>query len=706
MGTIWIKEFVGGLDTRRMPETTPGGALIRAKDGHINSGREFEQRAAFKKAYTLPEGATKGLAAGKSSLHVFGHATTPGGMPKGVAYQRLQHPTDNTKAIARLRSADLNAGKIYSIVEFEDGRRFHYYDGTRVVDWIDGRATAKLTVDGGSVTPAASATGSFEITGGTLGSNNRILNVFVGGAPILSAPLAHTGNNTTTADALAAAINAVTTSPDYTAVAAGALITITAAAAGSDANGRAITVGVSGDATVASLTSLSGGADELPSILAELTVNSVSIIDGPVAWRTSHAATAQAVVDAINAADTTPEYVAYANGADILIFAAEPGTAYNTFAVGHTLQNGFSVNPGVGVALANGVNTSASTFQAGTIAKTIGSKMYAVAGPALQFSGVLLPDGWISGTDTGAGAIDMSSEASGAEELKTISEYQNYLAVFAARLILIWVIDPDPDQNKKVQTLRNTGTEFPHSVTQFGDQDVFYIDRSGARSLRARDASNAASTNDVGVPIDSLVKAKLNALKPEQRDKVFGLIEPNDGRLWFVFPDEIFVFSHFPGSKVTAWSTYTPVYYDDAGEAHSFTIDEAVIFKGRVYLRSGDEIIVYGGQGATQEYDQVEPEAWLPYLDADVPTLKKNFAGVDVACQGAWEVRVAMQPDNLDASDEVAVVNRTTFNLGNIGGVGESTHISLRFKGVGSGYKKLSAAVIHHDLDDKAGGEG
>jgi hypothetical protein len=43
MSTIWIKEFIGGLDTRRMPATTPGGVLLRGVDGHITRGGEFEK---------------------------------------------------------------------------------------------------------------------------------------------------------------------------------------------------------------------------------------------------------------------------------------------------------------------------------------------------------------------------------------------------------------------------------------------------------------------------------------------------------------------------------------------------------------------------------------------------------------------------------------------------------------------------------------
>ena len=109
MGTIWVREFTGGLDTRRMPATTSGGVLIKAVDGHINRGGEFEKRAAFVHKYRLPANVTKGLAAGKSGLFVFGDAAPPT-MPSGVTYQRLQHP-DGSTALSRVLSYDLYAGK-------------------------------------------------------------------------------------------------------------------------------------------------------------------------------------------------------------------------------------------------------------------------------------------------------------------------------------------------------------------------------------------------------------------------------------------------------------------------------------------------------------------------------------------------------------------------------------------------------------------
>ena len=50
MGTIWVREFTGGLDVRRLPETSPGGTLMRGLDCHITRGGEVEQRAVFAEA--------------------------------------------------------------------------------------------------------------------------------------------------------------------------------------------------------------------------------------------------------------------------------------------------------------------------------------------------------------------------------------------------------------------------------------------------------------------------------------------------------------------------------------------------------------------------------------------------------------------------------------------------------------------------------
>lgn len=696
MATLWLKEFTGGLDTRRMPETTSGGVLVRGRDGHISRGGEFDKRAAFVRSHVLPAG-TVGLAYTTTGLVAFGSGPEPT-MPTGITYQRLRHP-DGSTALARVPSWDLYAGKIYAVGEFADGSRYHYYDGARVTDWFDGRARASFAVSGGSIIPAVAATGSFEITGGTSGAGNQITSVTIDGVALTSGAVGHTGNNATTAAAVAAAINSFASTPDYTATSVGQSVVITAATTGTAVNGKAIVVVVGGTATVGSVTTMSGGAEATASSVT-ISINGVQITSSSVAWRTSNSATATAVADAINAAVSSPDYTATAVGDTVNIISATAGTAANGRAVAFTLANGFAVSPSAGLVLAGGVDAS-GTFTPGSFVKTIGTRMTSVSGSTAHGSGLSKPTGWTTDT-TGAFFIDMSTQAAGSEALSALTTYQKFVAVFAERVVQIWGFASDPNNNVLRQVLRNVGTASPRSVTDFGDADLFFLDESGLRSLRARDSSNAAATSDIGVPVDSLITAKLRTLTSDQRQKVIGLIEPSDGRFWLCMLDEIYVFSYFPGSKVSAWTTYLPAWFN-GGVRTPFSIDDAVVFSRKVYVRAGDEVFVYGGTGSTPTYDATEAEAWTPYFDAGSPTTPKRLEGVDAAVTGAWEVRVAMEPGDLNASDKVATIYQTTYPNERIAAQGSSTHFSLRFKTVGATAARLGATVVTFSA---AGGEG
>lgn len=689
MGTIWLKDVKGGLDSRRLPETLPGGTAIRANDGHVNRGGEFEQRAAFVSTYTLPAGQTVGLGFGQSSLYVFGSAPPPA-MPKGVTYQRLQHP-DGITPINRVLSFDLFATKIYVVAEFTDGTLYHFYDGTIVTDWQDGRARVPFQVTGGGIQPATPATGSFTVTGGSAGILNTFADVQINGVSILGVPVQHTGNNSTTAAAVAAQINAFVSAPDYTAVAVGAVINISTALTGTAGNGLLPVLVMTGDVAAGGIAALSGGTISAPSQLADLTVNGVSIVGGPIDWTTDNATTAAAIADSINTYASVPDYTATVVGNKVNLLAVDAGTAQNGFVVNFTLLRNFAVTPNAGVVLANGL-APGSVFQSGTFAKTIGSKMYVAAQQFLNFSAIKNPIGFQTiPANTGAGFIDMSTQAAGSEIVQAIGKYLSFLAVFAERVTQIWFYDPDPTLNKQTQILSNVGTLSPRSVTPYGDSDLFFLDETGVRSLKSRTISTVASTSDIGVAIDTLIVAKLANMTTLQRSKIIGLIEPSAGRFWLLFPDQIFVFSRFEGSQISAWSTYTPAVNNVA-----FNVDDATVFKKKVWVRSGDTIYAFGGVGTAVAYDTTSPELWLPYLDADAPTITKDFKTVDVACQGTWLITAGMEPTNINATDIVATVNATTYSGDNIPFEHSSTHVSLRFKGVGAGFKVLSAAAINY----------
>ncbi len=449
MGTIWVREFKGGLDRRRLPETSPGGTLIVGENCHITRGGDIEQRADFIKVYTLPAGLTHGLAATKTGLVVFGHQSTPPGIPSGVTYQRIQHPSG--EALIDVPYTTRFKGKLQVIGEFSDGSRYMFYDGTIVSD--------------------------------------------------IKAPptLAGSGN--------------------------------------------------------------------------------------PVALLT---------------------------------------------------QN---------------------------------DKMYVAADANLFFSAVADSTDFGSGAGVGEGVIAMSTHAEGAEELTGLARYDEYAAIFSRRVIQTWYVDPDPTLNRQAQTLENIGTTAPRSVTQFGDGDVFFLDLSGIRSLRARDSSNSAATSDIGSPIDTLVVEQADLVGDAEVARAIGIIEPRDGRFWLALHDRIYVFSYFASNKVSAWTEYLP----------GFAVDDMLVFNDRVWIRSGDDIYVYGSQSGAFSYSDNVGRVWLPYLDADQPYRQKILSGMDAALRGTWDVAVGMDPNDQVIQDRVGTLDRTTFGIEQIPVHGQFNHISARF---------------------------
>lgn len=465
MGTVWIREFSGGLDTRRLPETTPGGSLIRARDCHINRGGELEQRAEFVLHATLPSG-TRGLAGSPSSLVVFGHqASPPAGMPSGFEYQQLAHP--DGEALTDVPYWHLFKGEIQAIGEFVDDSRYLFANGTRVTD-----------------------------------SN----------------------------------------------------------------------------------------------------------------------------------APTDP-----------------------------------------------------------TALLTTAEKLYAIAGSVLRFSAVADSTDFGDGAGVGASFKDLSTHAQKSEELVAIALYDQYVAIFAGKTVQIWVLDPDDALDNLAQVLVNTGCLAPRAVTQFGDGDLFYLARTGIRSLRARDSSNTAATTDIGSPIDTVLSEVLDSVSATVLYKAIGVIEPKDGRYWLALGDTIYVFSFFSQSKVSAWSEYKP----------GFSVDHMFEWNDRIWIRSGEQVYVYGGASGPYQYsDSVVAEAWMPYLDGDDPTRAKQVSGVDAAVRGTWEVRIGLDHNNENASDRLAVISKTTFNGERLDALGEATHLSPRFisRAPQSANKPavLSSAVIHY----------
>jgi hypothetical protein len=461
--------------------------------------------------------------------------------------------------------------------------------------------------------------------------------------------------------------------------------------------------------------------------ITSVTVDGIEILGETIPWKVSNSSTAQAIVDTIEAYTSTPEYLTETSNGVVTVNALSgTGNAPNGKVISVQTQ-GNAVVAAV-VAMANGTANFAGTTQISTVALggtftpggtfsvtitdstsfsepyTFGasrvagiqavtsithkSKEYATSGSSLFFSAINTATKWDI-YDTGSGFINLSNNSGGNEVLTALAIYQGQLAAFARRTVQVWNMDADPANNRQAQVLSSTGALGQASVLSVGDIDVFYLSDSGVRSLRARDSSNTAVVNDIGTPIDSIVLSAMSGMTEAEKAACPAIIEPIDGRYWIAIGNKVFVFSYFPNSKVSAWSTY------EAGLSFTkFTTKE-----DHVYARAGNVIYIYGGT-SNNEYDNSEVEVVLPFLDAGKPAHQKRLNGIDLTVQGWWKVYIGMDPYSPEARDYIANVETPTFSLGRIAASGWGTHIGVKLINNTSGYARLGNLIAHFELNE------
>lgn len=318
---------------------------------------------------------------------------------------------------------------------------------------------------------------------------------------------------------------------------------------------------------------------------------------------------------------------------------------------------------------------------------TFGEKMYGTSGSVLYFSNVDNAANYVdSGApNVGAGFKNMANQAAGSETLTALGKYQNYMAVFARRNTQLWFMDVDATQNAKKQILSNVGTYAPKSVVSFGDQDVFFLADTGIRSLRAVSYSDRAGVTDVGTPVDEELGDYLATLSDAQRAAAVATIEPSSGRYMLAIGARCYVFSNYPDGRISAWSRYDP----------GFEVSDFVSDDGKLWARSGDTVYLYGGDSG-DEYDSSSVEVTIPFIDGRAIATFKQFAGLDIVCEGDWTIYAATDPNNPDAESVIARVTGTSVANPAIAMTGHSPVVQLRLVNEAPGPARLSKIIVHY----------
>lgn len=566
MTYLVIENFNGGLDTRRLEQAAPAGSLQVLSNAQINRGGEIEKSKKFVIKYSLPPD-TFGLEALNGELYAFGSVTSPT-MPSGVLYQQLTVPS--LAVMTGIVSSEIFSGGIYIVASFNDGKKYHFYNGTIIDDWENGIIVSSMA----SLSDMATA--------------------------------------------LAALIDA---DPDVTATAVGAVITV-------EANVVNVPFTITGTAE-----NKDGGVDD----------QTITIVE-----------------------TVAPSGAAKQKNTVTLAGTFEVGDKFTVIVNDNYYGSNWTTNRDV-----NQVFTHKN-------------KVYAIADSDLIFSGVAEPTKWMP-QDIGSGVIDMTSQAANNEELTGLGSYQGSLAVFSRNTIQIWAMDADATSNAQLQILDNIGTRSPKSIISFGDSDVFFLSDSGVRSLRSRDSSNSAGVNDIGTPIDNILIEAMRDLTSEQISGAVSAIEPKDGRYIVTLNDKTYVFTYFPSSKISAWSTWD----------NGLIVTDYTVTNGQLWARSGNDIYLYGGDNGT-EYTDNEVTIELPYLDARSIASWKMWTGIDIIADGEWDVYVNTNPNQPTTWVKTATIYKHSIGQLKLSMQQRSPVIKFKFVNNTSGSATISKIIVHY----------
>lgn len=678
MPAFQIPNFRFGLDRRRPRVAGAVGTLWNIENAHISRGGDVERSKSFVPTYTLPAGAF-GLAAVGSRLFVFGSSDLAATIPAGLNFQRLIAPSSPN--MTGVLTAVAYNGAPYVIASYDDGNIYHFYNGARVTDW-DGIADtnssissltdylALLTnanpevvataygstilitsqtagvadtitaaaVNGGSANDQTAtvsilqaavtavsetlAQGSFTATGGSASPGaNQVVQIFAGATPLMAAAVDWVSSNSATANAVAAQINNLSQTSGYTAASVGAVVTISAApGTGATPNGTAVSATVAGDATYSAV-ALAGGVTKVLPVAQIAKV----VIGGTF--------------------EPLDQFTLTVNG----VAAVTTGRASGT----------------------------------GLTAYVFLTRIYSCANTHLQYCAINAPTDWTTALgSSGAGFINLSSQAAGAERLTGCDAYGVYTAIFSARSVKLYNLTADATQASLFQQIKNTGNLAALSLQSFANTDLFYLGTSGVRSLKVKDTTFAAYSQDAGAAIDQHVQAWMKAQGPGVYGPSVSVIEPLDQRYWLAVGARIYVYSYFPATQIAAWSYYSP----------GFAVSAFATIDDRLYCLSGATIYLYGGQSG-----QVYPIAGetpvtfeTPFLTTGAPEESKLWTSLNIAAQGTWGISYLVNPN-----DETQVINgglivNSTYTGPSANLAGRSPMFALRATCSSAGYATFS----------------
>ena len=266
------------------------------------------------------------------------------------------------------------------------------------------------------------------------------------------------------------------------------------------------------------------------------------------------------------------------------------------------------------------------------------SRIFAPSSENVRYTAAGSARDWTTASDAGFLPAGLQQDTKGI--VQSCGTFQDSLAVFFEDSAQIWSVATDPAANAISKRLYGIGTKQPISLAPFFS-DLVFLSPFGFRSMTVQALTSRIDDNDVGVPIDDLVKddiATSEALTDPQ--KVLGVWIPELGQYWSVFDmgstSKVWAYTFSRSSKIACWSEYT----------FPTRILAITTLAGKVYLRDADNLYEVSPDKYTDNNTLINVEIQMAFQDAKQPGVAKQFYGGDMVCAGQPTLSFLYDPND------------------------------------------------------------
>lgn len=285
------------------------------------------------------------------------------------------------------------------------------------------------------------------------------------------------------------------------------------------------------------------------------------------------------------------------------------------------------------------------------------SKVYAADTDIIRYCATVNPLDWTTAND--AGYLAYGLQDYGSNPCEAMGLYRSNVVAFNAEGFQMWQVDPDPANIALLDALP-VATQHHHALAPTGN-DLLFLASEGFRSMGISSAGVNLESGDIGMPIDDMVQAALEAAEAAGIEPISTFI-PSMGQFWGAFPKwptagntRVFVLAINVPNAPGKWS-----YYDFPLEISEFTQ-----LGKKLYIRGGDDFIIYD-KAALADYFGRSEEAggavdfsgvvqW-PYLDLGSPGIDKMFVGFDVVGTGSPSIQMGYNQNDFSQLTDAFVV--------------------------------------------------